>query len=155
MDLFENNDENDITARIIDFFKATPGEHRMGRITKHLGIEGCSGMAYEKMRDKLTAMAVTGTLTRVQRKEGGHYYYSLVERPAPASGSVVTAWASQVDDLKREVAGILLMLDEDIKARDEAARRVAAKVGRLKVASELIRVFDSTWTMPRSLVGRV
>ena len=153
MQLFDNND--DTTARIIDFFETTPGEHRMGRVTKHLGIEGCSGIAYEKMRDKLTVMVVTGTLSRVQRKEGGHYYYSLVERPAPASGSVVTAWASQVDDLKREVAGILLMLDEDIKARDEAARRVAEKVGRLKVASELIRVFDSTWAMPRALVGRV
>ena len=155
MDLFENNDENDITARIIDFFKATPGEHRMGRITKYLGIEGCSGMAYEKMRDKLTEMVVIGTLSRVQRKAGGHFYYSLSERPAPASSSVVSTWALQVDDLKREVAAILLVLDEDIKARDEAARRVAEKVGRLKVASELIRVFDSSWAMPRSLVGRV
>ena len=153
MQLFDNND--DTTDSIIAFFEETPGEHRMGKITKHLGIEGCAGLEYEKMRDKLTAMVVTGTLTRVQRKEGGHYYYSLVERPAPASGSVVTAWASQVDDLKREVAAILLVLDEDIKARDEAARRVAEKVGRLKVASELIRVFDSTWAMPRSIVGRV
>ena len=57
MQLFDNND--DTTARIIDFFEATPGEHRMGRVTKHLGIEGCSGMAYEKMRDKLTEMVVT------------------------------------------------------------------------------------------------
>ena len=153
MQLFDNND--DTTARIIDFFATTPGEHRMGRVTKHLGIEGCAGLEYEKMRDKLTAMAVTGTLARVQRKEGGHYYYSLVERPAFASSSVVTAWASQLDDLKREVAGILLMLDEDIKARDEAARRAAEKVARLKVASELIQVFDPSWAMPRSIVGRV